>query len=348
MSSRYCPYCDSFLMLGPGNRCRECGATTKYTSDAEDIIREATLDFVREHQEMRRKLEAAHVLRRGVDTPPSDLSRPKPVTRPPVGPPQVNPDPEEDEDPPEAQDPKGDEDDREAVPEVDSSELQTICGARKKGGGICPNPPMKGRTRCAQHGGKSPRGIKSASFIHGGDSDFLADSLERIGVDLDERLNSPSLVDPRRPLAALEHVLGKRAEMLADHDGREFRLTIASAIRDIDAALEEDDDKKVLHALKRAKNIAKRGLESIKQLDAVSSAATNLVKGQAAYHKAAVANGRAISPEEFAGALMRIATIIEEEADLVTADRVLERTDAELLGGAMGLSGRGDQEEAPG
>lgn len=36
------------------------------------------------------------------------------------------------------------------------------CGAKKRGGGTCGAPPMKGQKRCARHGGKSPQAQRAA------------------------------------------------------------------------------------------------------------------------------------------------------------------------------------------
>lgn len=41
------------------------------------------------------------------------------------------------------------------------------CGAKTRKAGLCPNPPVTGRTRCRMHGGATPRGIASPQFVHG-------------------------------------------------------------------------------------------------------------------------------------------------------------------------------------
>lgn len=54
------------------------------------------------------------------------------------------------------------------------------CGARTRGGGTCQKPPLKGATRCANHGGKSPKA--QAAAVERLEQQAAAREVARIGI----------------------------------------------------------------------------------------------------------------------------------------------------------------------
>ena len=78
-----------------------------------------------------------------------------------------------------------------------------VCGSqlRKKPGRFCQRPPMKGRTRCRIHGGKSLRGAESPSYKTGRHSKYMPEGL------LDkyhEASNDPALLSLHSDIALVD------------------------------------------------------------------------------------------------------------------------------------------------
>lgn len=48
-----------------------------------------------------------------------------------------------------------------------TDKMKLVCGANLSDGRICMSPPMRGRDRCAFHGGKALRGPEHPWFVHG-------------------------------------------------------------------------------------------------------------------------------------------------------------------------------------
>ena len=55
-----------------------------------------------------------------------------------------------------------------------------ICGAKNRKGLPCSKPPIKGRTRCRLHGGRTPVGVSSVHFKTGRWSRYLPQALARL------------------------------------------------------------------------------------------------------------------------------------------------------------------------
>lgn len=62
--------------------------------------------------------------------------------------------------------------------------MKHICGAKTRSGGKCQRSPLKGATRCALHGGKTPVGADSPNLKHGRYSKYLKESLQSKLVDV--------------------------------------------------------------------------------------------------------------------------------------------------------------------
>ena len=245
------------------------------------------------------------------------------------------PDPEDTQGP----DPKRED----SVPDVAPFTGGAICGAKRRDGGICTQPAM-GNGKCKMHGGTSKTGVAHHSFKHGryADSDKLAVTLERMGVDLDERAADPRLMDVRRPAAIQEHIVNYMAKMAADNESPEWRSMVFGEFRDAMSTL-ADNTVKGEKALNRVLNMIERGTKEAECSRNLQAANLELAKTQGAYWKAALAAKEAVSREEFAGALFALVDIIEDEIDKNAAQRILERADADIFGGLLGF----DRKEAP-
>lgn len=89
-----------------------------------------------------------------------------------------------------------------------------VCGARNRSrGGTCKNRPVKGSTRCRLHGGH-PRSGRPP--IHGRYSKRFAKIAPASQEAIDEALQDPELLDPRRPVAVQQAILQNSALMPDD------------------------------------------------------------------------------------------------------------------------------------
>lgn len=86
------------------------------------------------------------------------------------------------------------------------------CGARSKHTGEpCRRWPVKGRTRCPKHGGKSPIGIAHSQFKHGKLCKYLP---ERLIDDFDAASKDPNLLELRQELALVDSRMMELIQML--------------------------------------------------------------------------------------------------------------------------------------
>lgn len=207
-----------------------------------------------------------------------------------------------------------------------------ICGARTRAGGICQKPGMA-NGRCANHGGKSLRGLEAYQFRHG----RYSKALKQLDEDISDRVNDPALVDPRRSLAVQEGVMARLGELVGEGDAPEFRETVRRRFREAMEVM-KDDPAEALTLLRALGGYLERGVEESRALVAMQESAEKLNKSQTRYWQTAMNAARAISPEEFIQLMFRMADIIEAEVDADAARRILRRTDAEVCGGALGLS----------
>ena len=76
-----------------------------------------------------------------------------------------------------------------------------VCGAKNRQGQPCQKPPMKGRSRCDRHGGKSLAGAASPSFKHGRYSKHLPSNL---GDNFAAALSDPALLSQRAEIALIQ------------------------------------------------------------------------------------------------------------------------------------------------
>lgn len=86
------------------------------------------------------------------------------------------------------------------------------CGAGTTDGGKCRRSPLKGRTRCALHGGKSPAGVNHPNWKHG---KFANSFPARLQERAQEAESDPKLLELGRVLAMYDarlHDLGQRID----------------------------------------------------------------------------------------------------------------------------------------
>lgn len=84
-----------------------------------------------------------------------------------------------------------------------------LCGAKNRQGEPCKKPPMKGKTRCAAHGGKSKGGKASKRFSHGIYSSVLTAEELAMQDFLSTKLSS---VDDEINLVRIRLLRAQRAE----------------------------------------------------------------------------------------------------------------------------------------
>lgn len=227
--------------------------------------------------------------------------------------------------------------------EDESSPTGGICGARNRHGGICHAKAMA-NGRCRNHGGKSLKGIKAPNFRTG----RYSKALQNLDDDISERVNDPRLLDPRRSMAMQEATMARLADLVEQADSPEFRQGVKAQLREGLDKMKEDPAEG-LAILRRLTGYVERGVEESRALLGMHEAADKLNKNQIRYWQTAMHAARAISPEEFMGLMFRMADIIETEVDRDAARRILERTDREICGGALGLTdSRGEAEEEAG
>lgn len=226
--------------------------------------------------------------------------------------------------------------------EDESSPTGGICGARNRSGGICHAKAMP-NGRCRNHGGKSLSGIQAPNFRTG----RYSKALQKLDDDFSDRVNDPKLLDPRRSMAVQEATMARLADLVEQADSPEFRQSVQARLKEALDRMKEDPAEG-LALLRQLSGYVKRGVEESRALLGMHEAADKLNKSQIRYWQTAMHAARAISPEEFMALMFRMADIIETEVDRDAARRILERTDHEVCGGALGItSGSGEaQEEA--
>lgn len=142
--------------------------------------------------------------------------------------------------------------------------------------------------------------------------------------------------------------MARLADLVEQADSPEFRQGVKAQLREGLDKMKEDPAEG-LAILRRLTGYVERGVEESRALLGMHEAADKLNKSQIRYWQTAMHAARAISPEEFMGLMFRMADIIETEVDRDAARRILERTDREVCGGALGLTdSRGEAEEEAG
>lgn len=58
------------------------------------------------------------------------------------------------------------------------------CGAKTRNSGLCTKPPLKGRTRCRNHGGLSLSGVDHWNYKHGQETKIARERARLISIEL--------------------------------------------------------------------------------------------------------------------------------------------------------------------
>ncbi len=176
---------------------------------------------------------------------------------------------------------------------------QVHCGAALRGkrkGSYCPGAPCKGSKRCRMHGGKSPKGIGSPSFKHGGFSRALPANLQRRYLEV---MADDDLLSRRSSVAILrlrtEELVGKLGSgetgalwLRLQKTWRRFKALSGAGNREVAAQVEAEIDGiveaagetaagwqelvKALEAEDRAAALEWRRLVDLKQMISAESA----------------------------------------------------------------------------
>lgn len=220
----------------------------------------------------------------------------------------------------------------------DDSLPQTICGAKTKSGGICTRPPAKGRTRCRNHGGASPRGVDHPRFKHGMHSKAVAELGERVEAAVDD----PALLDMRRPIAVTDWVAGNLKQRLDERDTFELRKRLASLVHRLSGEL-SDASKEARDTVSEIISVLEDGIAEDYDLMKLLEVAEKLSKQQANFWKVALDGRRAMSIEELAAFLTAVGKHLGDQiGDHDAARLAMELADQELTGGKLGLGRRVD------
>lgn len=133
------------------------------------------------------------------------------------------------------------------------------CGARLRGTDpprYCGLAPLKGRTRCKLHGGKSKRGVESGTFKTGERSRFVP---QRYLADAERAMADPDVMSVRFDFALAE---ARNAELLRSIDAAssiEAWLQARGAADRVKAALGKSPAPKVKAALDRLLEVVSGG-----------------------------------------------------------------------------------------
>lgn len=125
-----------------------------------------------------------------------------------------------------------------------------LCGAKTRSGKPCPMPPVKGRTRCRMHGGKTPVGADHPSFIHGRRSKYwkgLSGPLKAAHARV--KAEGAAVLSLYEGVATMDERLAELSARIEEGDSPEWRTKVrdawiiarhgdASAIRELDALIE--------------------------------------------------------------------------------------------------------------
>lgn len=84
---------------------------------------------------------------------------------------------------------------------TDEIETKRICGAKTSSGRVCQKHPMKGKTRCHKHGGKTPCGMASPHWKGGKYSKYVPKGLKN---SYERALSDAELLSLRDDIALLE------------------------------------------------------------------------------------------------------------------------------------------------
>jgi hypothetical protein len=130
------------------------------------------------------------------------------------------------------------------------------CGAKRRAGGTCGQWPIKGRTRCRLHGGKTLMGPASGTYKHGRHSKFLP---ARLAAAYQDAMDDPKLIELRQEIALVDARINDLLSRVETGEaGQVWRMAQAALAR-----FEREKDRQNLdgmqHALERLHALITRG-----------------------------------------------------------------------------------------
>lgn len=147
-----------------------------------------------------------------------------------------------------------------------------VCGSKKrKSIYLCEKPPMQGRNRCRNHGGKSPRGIAHPSFKTG---EWSKDLPSRIAPRYEQARNDPKLLELRETIAIVE---ARTADVLSRVDTGESGIMwkqIKTSYNAMRSAVQAGDQQEFLRLLNDMGRLINRANSDYEAWDEVKSMMT--------------------------------------------------------------------------
>jgi hypothetical protein len=133
-----------------------------------------------------------------------------------------------------------------------------VCGARlrRKPGRLCQRKPLKGKSRCGLHGGKSLAGVASARYKHGRYSKVLPTGLLK---KFEEAGKDPLLLSHEPELKLLDVKLSDLIGELRQGGGPETSAKLQKAWKELQAANLAEDEARVSTCISTLEGIFQRG-----------------------------------------------------------------------------------------
>jgi len=125
--------------------------------------------------------------------------------------------------------------------EVDKEEKTRVCGAnlRRKPGQTCQQRPLKNSKRCRIHGGKSLKGISSATYKHGRYSMVLPENIRK---RYEAARKDPELLSHQAELRLIDAHLADLLQQMKDTNGPNVVRRAREAWKDLQAAQANHDN----------------------------------------------------------------------------------------------------------
>lgn len=135
--------------------------------------------------------------------------------------------------------------------------MSAKCGAKTRSGGKCALPPLKGRTRCKFHGGKSPRGPAHPSYKHGRRSKVTGPLLEALARAEDDE----KLLDLRAGVALFDLRLEEISRRLEEADVPELRTRALDLLEAALAASRDGEAREAAEKLNELRALLQAGVK---------------------------------------------------------------------------------------
>lgn len=136
-----------------------------------------------------------------------------------------------------------------------------ICGAKKRGGGICQAIVLAPNGRCRLHGGSNPRGVAHPRFKHGKYSTSLP---ERLALRYQERLQDPDLLSLGEEVILVEGRIEEVLSQLSTGETGELWFKMVEGLVHLEGLLKNGKTDSALKTLDQLQAIAASGVSDQK------------------------------------------------------------------------------------